>query len=84
MRAHKKIAPKVRSLDYRNRLHYPTAGSFFESISADAGTQHGRTQVFVLADELHAWKKRELWDLLRSGLVKRERSLLRSMGPWES
>jgi phage terminase large subunit-like protein len=74
--AHQKIAPRVKSLDYRNRLLYPKNGSFFESISADAGTQHGRTPVFVLADELHAWKKRDLWDVLRSGLIKTPGSLL--------
>lgn len=75
-RAHSKIAPHIRAMDYRNRFTYPKAGSFFESISADAGTQHGRTPVFVLADELHAWKKRDLWDVLRSGLVKTPGSLL--------
>lgn len=75
-RAHPRIAAKVKSLDYRNRLQYPRNGAFFESISADAGTQHGRTPVFVLADELHAWKKRDLWDVLRSGLVKTPGSLL--------
>lgn len=74
--AHKKIAPNIRALDYRNQITYPKVGSFFEAISADAGTQHGRTPVFVLADELHAWKKRDLWDVLRSGLVKTPGSLL--------
>lgn len=74
--AHPKIAPAVRPLDYKNRLTYPKVGSFCEAISADAGTQHGRTPVFVLADELHAWKKRDLWDVLRSGLVKTQGSLL--------
>lgn len=74
--AHKKIAPNIRPLDYRNRLTYPKVGSFMEAISADAGTQHGRTPVFVLADELHAHKKRDLWDVLRSGLVKTPGSLL--------
>ena len=76
MGAHPKIAPKVRFLDYRNRITYPKLRSFCEAISADAGTQHGRTPVFVLADELHAWKKRDLWDVLRSGLVKTRGSLL--------
>ena len=76
MTAHPKIAPHVRTLDYRNRITYPKKGSFCEAISADAGTQHGRTPVFVLADELHAWKKRDLWDVLRSGLVKTPGSLL--------
>lgn len=74
--AHPKIAPHIRTLDYRNRITFPKVGSFCEAISADAGTQHGRTPVFVLADELHAWKKRELWDVLRSGLVKTPGSLL--------
>ncbi len=74
--AHRKIAPNIRPLDYRNRLIYPKVGSFMEAISADAGTQHGRTPVFVLADELHAHKKRDLWDVLRSGLVKTPGSLL--------
>ncbi|CDX21958.1 Phage terminase-like protein (fragment) [Mesorhizobium sp. ORS 3324] len=46
------------------------------SISSDAGTQHGRTPVFVLADELHAWKKRDLWDVLRSGLPKTKGALV--------
>ncbi|KEP68522.1 terminase [Thioclava dalianensis] len=74
--AHPKIAPHIRCLDYRNRITFPKERSFCEAISADAGTQHGRTPVFVLADELHAWKKRELWDVLRSGLVKTPGSLL--------
>jgi phage terminase large subunit-like protein len=76
VQVHPKITPHVRTLDYRNRLAYPKTRSYFESISADAGTQHGRTPVFVLADELHAWKKRDLWDVLRSGLVKTPGSLL--------
>lgn len=76
LQAHPKIAPHIRALDYRNRIVFPKTGSFCEAISADAGTQHGRTPVFVLADELHAWKKRELWDVLRSGLVKTPGSLL--------
>jgi len=62
--------------EYRNRLVNTKHRSFYEAISCDAGTQHGRTPVFVLADELHAWKKRDLWDVLKSGLVKTPGSLL--------
>lgn len=72
----KRIISATRLLDYRNRITYPAHGSFYEAISADAGTQHGRTPVFVLADELHAWKKRDLWDVLRTGLTKVAGSLL--------
>lgn len=74
--AHPKIAPNIRPKDYTNQILYPKIGSFLEAISSDAGTQHGRTPVFVLADELHAHKKRDLWDVLRSGLVKTAGSLL--------
>ncbi|MBS9477653.1 terminase large subunit [Ancylobacter radicis] len=69
-------AANTRVVDSRNRLIFPRDGSFYEAISADAGTQHGRTPAFVLADELHAWPKRGLWDVLRSGLVKQKGSLL--------
>ncbi|MFC0217822.1 terminase large subunit [Pseudochelatococcus lubricantis] len=62
--------------DYRNRITSTRHRSFFESISSDAGTQHGRTPAFALVDELHAWKKRDLWDVVKSGLVKVAGSLL--------
>lgn len=60
----------------RHRITSTKHGSFYEAISADAGTQHGRTPAFVLADELHVWKKRELWDVLRTGLTKTKGALL--------
>ncbi len=74
--AHPKVASAMNYESYKNRLVFKKGGSFLEAISADAGTQHGRTPVFVLADELHAWKKRDLWDVLRSGLVKTPGSLM--------
>jgi phage terminase large subunit-like protein len=76
IRATKGLGGAASVQDYRNRLTYPKEGSFYESISSDAGTQHGRTPSFVLADELHAWPKRDLWDVLRSGLPKTRGSLL--------
>lgn len=76
VRAHPTIAGATRIVDSRNRLTHARDRSFLESISADAGTQHGRTPAFVLADELHAWPKRDLWDVLRSGLPKTRNSLL--------
>jgi phage terminase large subunit-like protein len=59
----------VKLQEYKNRISFPN-GSFLESLSNDAGTQHGRTPVFALIDELHAWPKRDLWDVIRTGLVK--------------
>jgi phage terminase large subunit-like protein len=70
IREEPRISAAVRLLDYKNRVAHPKSGAVYEAISCDAGTQHGRTPTFVLADELHAWKKRDLWDVLRTGLVK--------------
>lgn len=43
----------VKLQDYRNRILFPNQ-SFIEALSSDAGTQHGRTPVFALMDEIHA------------------------------
>lgn len=75
----RKIRDGVRIHDAINaakRISLKKDGTFLETISCDAGTQHGRTPNFVLADELHAWKKRDLWDVLRTGLTKVPGSLL--------
>ncbi len=68
-------ADTIKLQEYKNRIAFPN-GSWLEAISSDAGTQHGRTPVFALADEIHAWKKRDLWEVLRTGLVKVPNSLL--------
>jgi phage terminase large subunit-like protein len=64
------VTRRLRPVDSKNRLHNPKTGSFLEAISNDAGTHHGRTPVFSLVDELHAWKKRDLWDVIATGMVK--------------
>jgi phage terminase large subunit-like protein len=66
----------TKLVDHKNRITHPKSSSVLEAISSDAGTQHGRTPNFVLADELHAWRKRDLWDVMRTGLVKSAESLL--------
>jgi phage terminase large subunit-like protein len=67
-----RIASKLTFRDYQNRLLHPKSGSIIEAISSDAGTKHGSTPSVVIADELHAWGLRgqELWDVLKTGLVK--------------
>lgn len=66
----------MRYADYRHSMHHPKTGSVLKAISCDAARQHGSTPTFVLADELHAWPKRDMWDVLRTGLVKTPGSLL--------
>ncbi|PTX04613.1 terminase large subunit [Pararhodobacter aggregans] len=64
----------IRFQDYRNTIRFPN-GSFLEALSNDSGTQHGRTPAFALCDEIHAWKKRDLWDVIGTGLAKTDNSL---------
>tara|TARA_R110002020_G_scaffold5179_4_gene21918 strand:- start:5642 stop:7261 length:1620 start_codon:yes stop_codon:yes gene_type:complete len=68
--AHPKIEGLMRLVDSKNRFVHKKSGAFLEAISADAGTQHGRTPLFALIDELHAWKKRDLWDVVSTGMRK--------------
>jgi phage terminase large subunit-like protein len=65
----------IKLQEYKNRIIFPN-GSFLEAIASDSASQHGRTPVFALADEIHAWPKRDLWDVIRTGLVKVSGSLL--------
>lgn len=65
---------QIRVKEYLNQIHFPN-GSWMESLSNDSGTQHGRTPAFALCDEIHAWKKRDLWDVIGTGLAKTENSL---------
>lgn len=65
-----RIASKLHFLDYRHRIEHPKSGCQLRAISCDANRSHGTTPTFALVDELHAWPKRDLWDVLRTGLVK--------------
>ncbi len=66
---------QIKLQEYKNRITFPNS-AFLEALSNDAGTQHGRTPAFALVDEIHAWPKRDLWDVIRTGLVKTPGSLL--------
>lgn len=72
----KRMEGKVNLTDSKNTIEHPNKKSFLKAISADAKTAHGHTPVFALVDELHAWPKRDLWEAIKSGLVKVPGSLL--------
>lgn len=66
----------AKDLSSEFRITYPRLKSVFRAISSDGGAQLGKTPSMVIADELIAWRKRELWSALRTGLVKVPGSLL--------
>lgn len=79
VQAHSTIAGSVKVYDAHNsakKIVYPKKRVLLEVISGDAGTQHGRTPNFVLADEIHTWPNRYLWEALTTGLEKSDDRLL--------
>lgn len=79
VQADKRVLSKCKVYDAHNsakKIVYPTEGSTLEVISSDAGAQHGRTPSFVLADELHVWPTKYLWEALTTGLDKTDDTLL--------
>lgn len=55
---------KSRLKLYRDAIEDPVTGSVYRALSADAYTKEGLSPTLVLADELHAWPNRELYDVL--------------------
>ncbi|MGG7577349.1 terminase large subunit [Rhizobium sp. Nf11,1] len=45
-------------------------GATLKAISSDGKAQHGTTPNFILVDEIHQWKGRDLWEALDSGTTK--------------
>jgi len=79
VRADKRITRAVKIYDAHNsakKLVYPKAGTTLEVISSDGGAQHGRTLAFALADEIHIWPNRYLWEALTTSLDKTDDNLL--------
>ena len=64
----------IRLREYIHKIDFPN-NSFIEALGCDAATVHGRTPVFAMCDEIHAWGKRDLFDVIRTGLAKTPGSL---------
>lgn len=79
VQARSQISGAVKVYDAHNsakKIVYAKERVTLEVISGDAGTQHGRTPNFVLADELHVWPNFYLWEALQSGLDKSDNTLM--------
>lgn len=75
VQADKSISSKLKLLPSQYKIQHPRKGATYEAISSDGATQHGRTVNFLLSDECHAWKKRDLWEALKTSLAKTAESL---------
>lgn len=61
---------------FRDNLHQVNSGSKFEPLSADYNSLDGLNIHGVIADELHAWPKPELWGVLKTGTGSRRQPLM--------
>ena len=66
----------VRVLPGYRRMEVPASDSSLHIISADGPLQHGLQPTCVIFDELHVQKKRDLFEALVGGLIKRPEPLL--------
>ncbi|TVR11941.1 MAG: terminase large subunit [Salinarimonadaceae bacterium] len=64
-----RAAPSVKTIE-----HY-RSGSTYRAISHEAYSKHGLSVSFLLADEMHAWPSRDLWEVLTSSMGAREEPL---------
>lgn len=62
-----KVRQSVKRVIYKN--------SYLKAISSDAHTKHGFNSHMIVCDELHAWKGRDLWDVLRTSTGARAQPL---------
>jgi len=70
VRANPKTAAATKILDSRHQLSHRLDRTTFKAVSSDADAQNGMTPSFVLFDEVHAWRSRKLFDVMRTGLSK--------------
>ena len=60
-----------RSRIYRTSITVEETASFFKAISAEAYTKHGMGPHCVISDELHAQPNRDLYDVMKTGMIAR-------------
>lgn len=60
---------------YRRSIVVPETNSVFRVLSSDANTKHGFNASAIIYDELHAWKSRELYDVLHTSTGARRQPL---------
>lgn len=73
--ADRRIVAATRIVDSRHRIVHRKSRARLQAVSADANAQNGKTPSFVLFDEVHAWRDRKLYDVMKTGLGKTRNTL---------
>lgn len=61
---------------YRDAIEYVPGGSVYKAISSEAYTKEGLSPSAVIADEIHAWPDREMYDVLSLAMGARKDPLM--------
>ena len=69
------LSKHCKIIDSQKRIVNHRTGSFYRAISSEAHSKHGFNPSCIVADEIHAWRGRQLWDVLRTGVGAREQPL---------
>ncbi len=65
-----------RAETFKRSIVVPSSSSVYRVLSSDVRTKHGFNVHGFVADELHAWPNRELWDVLSTGTRSRRQPLV--------
>ena len=73
-----KSSPEVRRevTIFKDNIHIINTASKFEPLGADADTLDGLNVHGVIADEIHQWKNRNVWDVMETATGSRRQPLM--------
>ena len=80
------LAARAKIIDSQKRIINTKTGTLFWSLSAEDGTKHGYNPSMVIGDEIHVWKRRDLWTALTTGSDTRRQKLfltITTAGTWD-
>lgn len=68
------LKKRIRSLI--NGIYYDKTESFFKALASDSNSLDGLNAFFVIADEVHAWRDKNLLDVMYDSMSAREEPIL--------
>lgn len=74
------LAARINVQRFHKRMEDLETGSIYRALASDGASVHGLASSFIVCDELAQWKKRELFDVLRTSMGKRREPLLLAIG----
>ncbi|MGB6185136.1 MAG: terminase TerL endonuclease subunit [Sphingopyxis granuli] len=74
------LAARLNVQRFHKRIEDLENGSTYRALASDGASVHGLASSFIVCDELAQWKKRELFDVLRTSMGKRREPLMLAIG----